>query len=471
MKMQGGGVGYYPRSGSPFVHTDTGNVRAWPRMTRQQLLALFPNGNTLHLPADGKPLPGYELAVARRKASGGTALAYLDTDPSDDDEETDRTGTRQQFQRLAEARLPRRAGRRQTSPPRPRLRELRRIRGDRSSMADARLRGARTMQPPIAAASLQDEDMPRRRVRVLPDEVAAADAASTQSSSLGRRSGDRGRHRRVAAADAPGTRKRRAASCNGRGCDRSLAERMSQESAALDDTRARLTRSRSPSQRHLELAAALGGGPGHPRGLRRPRRVRRRAPADARRSSTRSLRLAARQRPDEQQQRAAEARQSSYAGSDLMPQRNAEPAAVAAERRYRARDRSGELRKATSTALRRPDRDAAGHSSLGRGELAMPTARVRALRCAARAPSEVADLRGRIRPAGRALRPRRRKTAGRAGLLLQAFRQPGRIGPRQRAPHRSIATPSAVARCATCPEFLRPGNFAARCARDTNQRR
>ena len=29
MKMQGGGVGYYPRSGSPFVHTDTGNVRAW----------------------------------------------------------------------------------------------------------------------------------------------------------------------------------------------------------------------------------------------------------------------------------------------------------------------------------------------------------------------------------------------------------------------------------------------------------
>ena len=42
MKMQGGGVGYYPRSGSPFVHVDTGNVRAWPRMTRQQLLALFP---------------------------------------------------------------------------------------------------------------------------------------------------------------------------------------------------------------------------------------------------------------------------------------------------------------------------------------------------------------------------------------------------------------------------------------------
>jgi uncharacterized protein YcbK (DUF882 family) len=93
MQMQGGGVGYYPRSGSPFVHTDTGNVRAWPRMSRQQLIALFPNGNTLHLPADGKPLPGYEQAVARRSTtSGGTALAYLDNGSGEGDE-TDRTGT------------------------------------------------------------------------------------------------------------------------------------------------------------------------------------------------------------------------------------------------------------------------------------------------------------------------------------------------------------------------------------------
>jgi len=101
MKMQGGGVGYYPTSGSPFVHTDTGNVRAWPRMSRQQLLALFPNGNTLHIPADGKPLPGYEQAVAARRAQGGTALAYLETDSGDDEGSSataatataDRTGT------------------------------------------------------------------------------------------------------------------------------------------------------------------------------------------------------------------------------------------------------------------------------------------------------------------------------------------------------------------------------------------
>ena len=92
MKLQGGGVGYYPSSGSPFVHTDTGNVRAWPRMTRQQLLALFPNGNTLHLPADGKPLPGYELAVAHRKQSAARRSPISIPDPSEA-EDTDRTGT------------------------------------------------------------------------------------------------------------------------------------------------------------------------------------------------------------------------------------------------------------------------------------------------------------------------------------------------------------------------------------------
>lgn len=56
MKHQVGGVGYYPSSGSPFVHLDTGNVRAWPRMTRAQLQQIFPDGRTLHLPADGTPL-------------------------------------------------------------------------------------------------------------------------------------------------------------------------------------------------------------------------------------------------------------------------------------------------------------------------------------------------------------------------------------------------------------------------------
>ncbi len=75
MKKQVGGVGFYPTSGSPFVHMDTGSVRAWPRMTREQLVRLFPNGKTAHLPADGNPLPGYQQALAEveaRKAHGGS---------------------------------------------------------------------------------------------------------------------------------------------------------------------------------------------------------------------------------------------------------------------------------------------------------------------------------------------------------------------------------------------------------------
>jgi uncharacterized protein YcbK (DUF882 family) len=67
MQMQVGGVGYYPTSGSPFVHLDVGGVRAWPRMTRQELVQIFPNGNTIHLPTDGKPLPGYEQAMTDYK--------------------------------------------------------------------------------------------------------------------------------------------------------------------------------------------------------------------------------------------------------------------------------------------------------------------------------------------------------------------------------------------------------------------
>jgi uncharacterized protein YcbK (DUF882 family) len=72
MRLQVGGVGFYPTSGSPFVHMDTGSVRHWPRMTRQQLVQVFPNGKTLHIPSDGKPLPGYAVALAAHKLHGSS---------------------------------------------------------------------------------------------------------------------------------------------------------------------------------------------------------------------------------------------------------------------------------------------------------------------------------------------------------------------------------------------------------------
>jgi uncharacterized protein YcbK (DUF882 family) len=73
MKFQVGGVGYYPTSGSPFVHMDVGGVRAWPRMSRAELVRLFPDGKTMHVPADGKPLPGYQVAVADYKRRVGAS--------------------------------------------------------------------------------------------------------------------------------------------------------------------------------------------------------------------------------------------------------------------------------------------------------------------------------------------------------------------------------------------------------------
>ncbi len=80
LKMQDGGVGYYPSSRSPFVHLDTGSVRHWPRMTRKQLAAVFPNGETVHVPSDGKPLSGYKRALAKLGKPGKpTAVAYLDS--------------------------------------------------------------------------------------------------------------------------------------------------------------------------------------------------------------------------------------------------------------------------------------------------------------------------------------------------------------------------------------------------------
>ncbi|HVW93978.1 MAG TPA: DUF882 domain-containing protein [Devosia sp.] len=67
MQQQVGGVGFYPTSGSPFVHVDVGTVRAWPRMTQAQLQAIFPDGKTLHVPTDGKVLSqaGYAYAEAQ----------------------------------------------------------------------------------------------------------------------------------------------------------------------------------------------------------------------------------------------------------------------------------------------------------------------------------------------------------------------------------------------------------------------
>ena len=102
LRLQRGGVGFYPTSGSPFVHLDTGNVRHWPRMTHDQLVRVFPNGRTVHIPSDGNPLPGYQLAMADIEKRGQNAdedavaprksnilMALFKGKSADDDDESD----------------------------------------------------------------------------------------------------------------------------------------------------------------------------------------------------------------------------------------------------------------------------------------------------------------------------------------------------------------------------------------------
>src|SRR5262249_3759091 len=72
LRQQRGGVGFYPTSGSPFVHLDVGNVRMWPRMSHDQLAKVFPDGRTIHVPSDGHPLKNYALALADVQKRGST---------------------------------------------------------------------------------------------------------------------------------------------------------------------------------------------------------------------------------------------------------------------------------------------------------------------------------------------------------------------------------------------------------------
>jgi uncharacterized protein YcbK (DUF882 family) len=82
LRLQRGGVGFYPTSGSPFVHLDTGSIRHWPRMTHDQLARVFPDGRTVHVPTDGVPLKNYELAKADIEKRGNGDDAAIVGKPS-----------------------------------------------------------------------------------------------------------------------------------------------------------------------------------------------------------------------------------------------------------------------------------------------------------------------------------------------------------------------------------------------------
>jgi hypothetical protein len=89
LRAQRGGVGYYPSSGAPFVHLDTGNVRHWPRMPEAQLATVLSKGqlsSRLASDARGTALARGEIQHPARKPG---LLAKLFGGSKDVDEEAD----------------------------------------------------------------------------------------------------------------------------------------------------------------------------------------------------------------------------------------------------------------------------------------------------------------------------------------------------------------------------------------------
>ena len=71
-------MGYYPKARSPFTHLDTGEIRHWPRLTRKQLVELFPDEETVHVPRDNRPLSGFQVAFAKVKDQGRVPMIVFD---------------------------------------------------------------------------------------------------------------------------------------------------------------------------------------------------------------------------------------------------------------------------------------------------------------------------------------------------------------------------------------------------------
>jgi uncharacterized protein YcbK (DUF882 family) len=128
LRLQRGGVGYYPGSDSPFVHLDTGKIRHWPDISREELARVFPNGRTVHVPSDGRPLAGYALALNDLEKRGlGPSQPSLDAAQSAGIPEAARASARAQAASSDEsddnaaARAPKQATYRtaEASPPVP----------------------------------------------------------------------------------------------------------------------------------------------------------------------------------------------------------------------------------------------------------------------------------------------------------------------------------------------------------------
>jgi hypothetical protein len=66
LRLQRGGVGFYPSSGAPFIHMDVGSVRHWPRMPEAQLARILSKGPLTNVASAQKQQKSRPTVVASR---------------------------------------------------------------------------------------------------------------------------------------------------------------------------------------------------------------------------------------------------------------------------------------------------------------------------------------------------------------------------------------------------------------------
>jgi uncharacterized protein YcbK (DUF882 family) len=80
--LQRGGVGFYPTSGSPFVHLDTGNVRHWPPIATDQMPHWMAEGQSIVNAAEGTGVASARRQPAVLAKLGGHAAPDHDAVPT-----------------------------------------------------------------------------------------------------------------------------------------------------------------------------------------------------------------------------------------------------------------------------------------------------------------------------------------------------------------------------------------------------
>jgi uncharacterized protein YcbK (DUF882 family) len=86
LRLQRGGVGFYPSSGAPFIHMDVGSVRHWPRIPETQLARIMSKTPTTRLasnsPAAQKQEKSRPAVVASRNVRDDDEDAEVVTRPA-----------------------------------------------------------------------------------------------------------------------------------------------------------------------------------------------------------------------------------------------------------------------------------------------------------------------------------------------------------------------------------------------------